>query len=366
MPTITPQFIQELAYSVTTDVMNRGESIAIDRKEMPMLDFLWGKRTTDAGNANNKTRVNLKYAGDQRLQYWSGRDVLGFQENYIDLFLEFDFVNIHLGLEFVHTDLMAEGYSIAYNQPRSEKFARKIPADDINRLANIFEEKIETHLDNFKVLLDRELHVTDSATGLAGLDSLISVDPTAGTIGGKTRAGNVLLQHIAYTGLTTTAGGDMQLKMTKGIRRANLNGRGRSARVDRLFAGSKFLDGYLRWFQNNGIKYDVDIARTGKIDAGVTDAERYFLNIPIVYDPTLDYLASIGTADNGIPWDCRAYGIASKALQVRTPSKMDLQTSFPPDPSDQRFTRMSTDSRLTVVNMIPNAHVLFSVDPTSL
>jgi hypothetical protein len=40
---------------------------------------------------------------------------------------------------------------------------------------------------------------------------------------------------------------------------------------------------------------------------------------------------------------------------------MDLQVSFPQDPPDQRFTRMSTDSRLAPVVLIPNAHFVVAI-----
>jgi hypothetical protein len=363
MPTIlTPQLIQETAAAVSADVMNREDMIAIDRREMPLLDFMWGKRKTDAGSAGGVTKVNLKTAGDERLQYWSGRDVLGFSENFIDLVLQFGFKNVHKGLELLHSDLLDQGYSINYNTPRDAKFAKKVPADEVNRLADIFTEKVETHTDNMKVLLDRELHATDNPDGLAGLDALISVDPTSGTIGGKSRAGNPLLQHTVRTGLTTTTGGTLWLGMTQGIRAANLNGRGRAARVDKIFCGSDFLDGFATWVQNNNFQVNTQASKAGRIDPAIGDSERFFAGIPLMYDPTLDLLSSAGYPDNGVPWSKRAYGLASKAIQVRCPTGMDMQNSFPDDPSDQRFTRMSTDIRLAIVNMIPNAHVLFSIN----
>jgi hypothetical protein len=379
MPTpVTPSLIRELGYAVTTDVMNRKEAIAIDRRMLPFLDFSWGRRKTDAGQAGSKTRVNLKVAGSQQLQGWNGRDVLGFQGNEIDLTMEFEFYNIHMGLEFVHTDLLDMGYTVMYNEPRTKNFAKKSGPDEINRLANLFEEKVETHFDNWKVLMDQIMHYSTDPLLPPGLDQLISITPTIGTIGGKDRAANPLLQNVGGTlqgidlnTLDCSGNGDFYRGMTVALRQANIFGRGRSARVDRLFAGSKFLDGHAGFRQRSGTAHEglrvaTKADKMGKQDAAILDTEHYFAGMNIEFDPTLDLLDQIGTPDGGVPFSCRCYGIASKAIEVRCPPKMDMQVSFPVDPPDQRFTRMSTDSRCAPVVTVPNAHFVVAVDPATV
>ena len=376
---ITPSLIRELGYAVTTDVMNRKEAIAIDRAALPFLDFSWGKRKTDAGQAGGKTRVNLKVAGDQQLQGWNGRDILGFQGNEIDLTMEFEFYNIHMGLEFVHTDLLDMGYTVMYNEARSKTFAKQSAPDDINRLANLFEEKVETHFDNWKVLMDRVMHYSTDPMLPPGLDQLISVTPTIGTIGGKDRASNPLLQNVGGTlqgidlnTLDCSGNGDLYRGWTIATRQANLFGRGRSARVSRIFAGSKFIDGHAMFRQRTGTSHEGlrvnanSAAKMGKQDMAILDTDHAFGGLMVEYDPTLDFLDQIGTPDNGVPFSCRAYGIAEKAFEVRCPPKMDMQVSFPTDPPDQRFTRMSTDSRCAPVVTVPNAHYVIAVDPATV
>jgi hypothetical protein len=376
MPTpVTPTLIRELGYAVTTDVMNRKEAIAIDRRALPLLDFTWGRRKTDAGQAGSKTRVNLKVAGSTQLQGWNGRDVLGFQGNEIDLTMEFEFYNIHSGLEFVHTDLLDMGYTVMYNESRTKNFAKRSGPDEINRLANLFEEKVETHFDNWKVLMDQIMHYSTDPMLPPGLDQLISITPTIGTIGGKDRASNPLLQNVGGTlqgvdlnTLDCSGNGDLFRGLTIALRQANIYGRGRSARVDRMFAGSKFLDGHSAFRQRTGTAHEGlrvqagSAAKMGKQDMAILDTEHYFAGLPIEFDPTLDLLDQIGTPDNGVPFSCRCYGIASKAFEVRCPPKMDMQVSFPVDPPDQRFTRMSTDSRCAPVVTVPNAHFVLAVD----
>jgi hypothetical protein len=379
MPTpVTPSLIRQTAYAVSTDVMNRKEAIAIDRAAMPFLDFSWGRRKTDAGQAGDKTRVNLKVAGDQQLQGWTGRDPLGFQGNEIDLTMEFEFYNVHLGLEFVHTDLLTWGYTVMYNEPRSKTFAKKSSADEVNRLADLFTEKVETHFDNWKVLNDRMLHYSTDPLLPPGLDQLISVTPTVGTIGGKDRASNPLLQNVGGTllginlnALDCSGNGNLYRGWTIATRQANLYGRGRSARVTDIFAGSKFIDGYTMFRQrtgtsHEGLRVNTNADKMGKQDMAIQDTDLAFGGIRVTYDPTLDLLDAIGTPSNGVPFSCRAYGLARKAFEIRCPPNMDMQVSFPNDPPDQRFTRMSTDSRLAPVVTVPNAHYVIAVDPATV
>lgn len=373
MPILTPSLIRETAFAVTTDVLNRGETIAVDRKAMPGLDLFWGKRKTDAGQAGGKTKVNLKVAGDQQLQGWTGRDTLGFAGNEIDLSMEFEFYNVHMGLEFVHTELLDQGYLVKYNEPRSKTFAKKNSADEVNRLCDLFQEKIETHFDNFKVLMDRVLHYSTDPLLPPGLDQLISVTPTVGTIGGKDRAANPILQNIGGTllgvnlnALSCAAAGNLYRGLTLALRAANINGRGRSSRVDRFLCGSKFLDGYAQWRQLNQFQVNAQASKIGKIDIAIGDADQSFAGIAFEHDPTLDLLDELGTPDNGVPFTCRAYGLATKTIQTRCPAGMDLQISYPTDPPDQRFTRMSTDSRLAPVILVPNANLVVAVDPATV
>ncbi len=374
MPTpLTPSLIRETAFAVSTDVLNRGETIAVDRKAMPGLDLFWGKRKNDAGQAGGKTRVNLKVAGDQQLQGWTGRTPLGFAGNEIDLSMEFEFYNVHMGLEFVHTELLDQGYTVKYNEPRTKAFAKKSPPDEVNRLCDLFEEKVETHFDNFKVLMDRTLHYSTDPLLPPGLDQLISVTPAVGFIGSKDRAVNPILQNIGGTLqginlnlLSCAASGNLYRGLTLALRAANINGRGRSARIDKWLCGAKFLDGYAQWRQLNGFHVNAQASKIGKIDIGIADTDLYFHGVAFEHDPTLDLLDELGTPDNGVPFSCRAYGIASKSIQTRCPPGMDLQVSFPTDPPDQRFTRMSTDSRLAPVILIPNANLVVAVDPATV
>jgi hypothetical protein len=103
------------------------------------------------------------------------------------------------------------------------------------------------------------------------------------------------------------------------------------------------------------------MAKLGSVDLSISDNGIFWDGIAIEFDPTLDALQASGVADGGVPWNKRCYGLASKALEIRCPSGMDLQLSAPADPPDQRFTRLSIDTRMAFVDTIPNAHFVVAI-----
>ncbi len=353
--------LQEIAFACYDDVMNRNDVTAVDRQDMPFFDKLSKSEKSDAGSAGGVTHVLLKTSGGSDLQAWQRRDVLGFQETTIDLKLEYPFINIHQGLELVHDDLLNMGYAISYNADRSPNrpFKRQA-ADKLNALADIVQEKIETFLDDWKVNLDR-MYLRDGSYDskiLVGLDALVSTSASTGTVGGKSRS-NPVLQHTVRTGLTTTASGTLFSQMKAAWRAANLNSRGYGAKIDYFMAGSSFIDGYIAWRLNNGWTVNTNANKLGKIDLQINDSDLDFSGIPIIYNPTLDYLDTIESPS--VAWSKRCYGIASKALELRTPAGMDMQFTHAPDPANQRFSRFSLDKRVAMVNKIPNAHMLVAI-----
>lgn len=353
------QVLQEITFACYDDVLNKNDVIAVDRKEMPFLERLMKRKKSDAGSTGGVTKVLLKTSGGSEIQAWQRRDVLGFQETVVDLTLEFPFVNLHSGLELVHDDLLNMGYAISYNEDRNPKKPFRAKGD-LNRLADIVSEKIETFLDDWKIQLDQILlrdGSYDSKT-LVGLDGLVSTSASTGTIGGKSRV-NPHLQHVVRTGLTTSASGTLYTGMKRALHDANLNGRGRSSRVDFLMAGRDFIDGYIAWRLNNGWTVNTNASKLGKIDLQIEDSDLSFAGIPIVHNPSMDVLDTVESA--AIPWSKRCYGISSKALELRVPSGMDMQFTHPPEPGDQRFSRFSLDFRCGLVNTIPNSHFMVSI-----
>jgi len=356
MPISLPaELLQEVQYSVNDEVYNRRKPIAVDRKAMPGLSF-FKKRMKSSGQAGGQVIVKLKKNGGLDMQFWERRDRLGFGESHIDLELAFPFVNAHMGLVMPHHDLFDVGYAVTPNGPRGKNFAKPLSEDEANRLVNIVEEKIEDLYDTFDVKMD-EIFWRDGSydsKSLVGVDGLIPIDNTSGTIGGKSRT-NPLLQHNVVTGMTYGAGNTCRAGLTQLRRDCEINGRGYSAGIDVIMAGYGWIDRYIAAATADGWTVNTQASGTKKLDIGLPESAIVFENTAIIPVPTFDIL-DVREPGLTYPWTRRGYFMSSKTWQVLNPTGLDKSFSAPMDEADLRESRMSLDSRLAMILTVPNAN----------
>ena len=358
MPAVSPEALQEIAYSIYDYVDNTGNPFIIDRKKTPFWSMLqaMGK---DAPAVNGIITVKYKRDGGLTIQHWEGKDRLAFEESRIDFDLVFDFTQSHMGVEVPHQELKDAGYTIVPNGPRGKSFATKISKANAFRLVNLLEEKIEDMMDGW----DREQDViwhrdgTQSTLAPAGLDAMLPLDNTSGLLGTKSRA-NALLQHHVILNSTVSAGGSLIPDLTTLRRNANLNSRGFKGEVDVMFAGAAWIDAYVDYCRNNGLTFENQASGTSKVDFGIPDTAICFEGIPIVHNPTFDALVDI---EGDATWTKRCYGLNSKTWKFYSTPGENKQFSAPLDPFDQRLSHMSLDGHHALALIKPNANFVNTV-----
>lgn len=359
---LTPEFIQEVAYAVHEEVMNRRDPIIPDRQAYPWWSFLMNKRA-ERSFTGGKTIVKMQKDGGLEAEHWDGRQVLTFQENRVDLQMEFEPRRTHIGAEFVHTEIEDEGYSVEPNSPRGKRFAKKVAKADIDRIMNIFEQRIEDMEDAWDTRLDRIFHLDGTQDPLApvGLDGYMPLDNTSGLIGTQPRT-DPLFQHHAALGSTVTAGGTLERDLRGLIRDSEVNNRGTPSRIDFIQAGYEWIDAYVAFARANSMPYERNggMGPVKKMDIGVPDSAIHFDGIPIVHNPTFEYLDNAGLY-SGTKWTKRAYLLASKTWQLGyAPGKLK-KFSAPQDPSDQRVTRLSLEGRHVLICKKPNGNAVNTI-----
>lgn len=362
MPITTPEQLARVAYSVYSHVANRKKPTAIDRQKMVLGEIL-GRNKMQASATGGVWKWKLKHDDGGAMQFWQRKDVLAFTEPEFQLEMSYSFVNMHQGREFTHEDLFELGYDVKPNGPRGKNFASGASDSDAERLVDWFDEAIESLMDKFDVEEDKILHRDGAydSKSLVGLDGILPIsNPTSGTIGGVSRS-NPLVRHYVTTGLTTTASGTLPTGLTTARRTCLLNGRGHNLGGGLVIvAGSAFVDGYRAYAKANGIEYHWDPTKVlNGLDIGIPEASFQFEGLPIVWDPTMDYLDTIESPT--IPWAKRAYMLAPKTWKYVIGNKMDKTFSAPLDKAEQRVTRLSLDSRLSLGNICPNANAVLSI-----
>src|SRR5690606_20244689 len=137
------------------------------------------------------------------------------------------------------------------------------------QLTNLFTEQSEALRLGFQEQFSYNLHLdgTQSPDAVAGLDSLVSLTPTAGVVGGIDRpsAANAYWRNNVATGLTTTADTGTILNQMEITHRNCMRNGGRS---DLMIAGSQFIDGFRNFLTTTFGRMDYGPAGFKRIEAG--------------------------------------------------------------------------------------------------
>jgi hypothetical protein len=359
----TPAFLQEVAYAVHEEITNKREPIVADRQAYPWWSFLL-TRKKEHTFTQGKCVVKLQRDGGLEAEHWDGKQVLGFQENRVDVEMEFTPRRTHIGVEFVHTELEDEGYEVEPNGPRGGTgFAKRISKADVDRIMNIFEQRIEDMMDAWDTRLDVIFHRDGTQDALApiGLDGLMPILNTAGTYGGQPRTDEMFRHHVA-TGSTVTAGGTLERDLQGLIRDAEVNNRGTPSKVDFIMAGWDWIDGYIAYARANDMPYERNggTAAVKRVDIGLPDSAIHFNGIPVVHNPTAEALDRKGFY-SGTTWSKRAYMLSSKTWVLGYQKGKLKKFSSPLDPGDQRLTRCSLDGRHVLYSTKINGNALNTI-----
>lgn len=358
--TIPPQVLQASAYAAHEEVMNRRSPDIFDRKKMPWWSFL-KKHTKERHFTRGKVIQKLQRAGGLTLQHWARREVLRFQETFIDDEMVWTPYRSHIGLEIVHTDLEDRGFTVMPNEERGRNFPTKISRAEGDVLMDYFAQQIEDMEDSWDVQHDQELLTDNSSDAQApvGLDALLPLDNTTGTIAGKSRS-DELFRHVVVTGSTTGASGTLERDLNTGVRLAEENGRGMPSSIDFIMAGDDWVDAYVAYAKANGLRYQRPVDEASGVDIGMPDTRLEWNGIPIVRNPTFRVLARLGLY-TGTSWAKRAYFLASRTWELAYQKGKMKHFSAPMDPSDQRLSRLSLDGRHALICKKPNGQFVSTI-----
>ena len=353
--TVPAAVFQELVLSVDKGIYNRGKSVKLDRKAMPLLDF-WMGRKKEVNASQGVVRVNLQVSDSTPNQGWTQQDVLSFNQNFPALGFEFGIYNVHRGLIFVHDDLMNEGYEIDFNDA-SDKVATPLSASESTRLRNILADKLDNYRDAFNVALDQNLSLdgTQDAKLPIGLDAMIPLANT-GNYGGLSRT-DPRIQPFSSLAMTYGAGGTARSALNTAVYQAKLNSRGAKRGKYRFIVGRGFADRYASYATANSWQVHTMATGTKDLDISISDSGLQYLGVPLEINPTFDLLdAAYAPA---IPWTRRGYFLCEDTFILGTSNgKSEPKMSVPPDPAEVRVTRCSLDWRLSPFCTNPNANAV--------
>lgn len=234
--------------------------------------------------------------GGLGLQGYSGDDQVGYGNPTGLRNARYPWKEHHMGIVITHTELKKDGIEVI--ESNGTERTREVSGREETALADLYEEKLDMMGEDYDYALDRLLHAdgTTDPKSLAGIMSLLTEAPAAGSTGGLSRVLNPWWRNRAATAANGSAGGQgaitssvanggalIQFLQAEKRRRNRFAGRGASVTY---FAGSDWIAAYELELRANG-NYSMTGWR-GEQDGAMGALK--FDGDPVVWDPTLDDL----------------------------------------------------------------------------
>lgn len=261
---------------------------------------------------------NLRFSNDSNFQSYFGDDQVTFNRKRTLNQAKFTWGAFHDGFGINEDELTQNGITMTDDRGSQPS------ADEKVALVNLLEENMESLKTGFQEGMDKMLlrDGTQSVTDIPGLDHLVSLTPSSGTVG-TIAASNAWWQNYADLNVGATSNPILDA-MEEAWRRCITFG---GEAPDYLQAGKDFCDAYRTAARNGdagGIQVTTQVGdakgnrRPVTLDASTGEGVNtglYFKGIEIVWNPTFD---TLDTEDSPtVTWASRLYMLNMKRLNLR-------------------------------------------------
>lgn len=310
-----------VAAKASIDYYLKNNPIDQIKQERPLLQKLMAKRTTMPGGLQYAVEQLISDYGEQG-QWVQHADTLDFNARNPNEQAKYIWSTYRDGMGVSEDEASQNGFVLTDDRNAKASESERVA------LVNLMETKTYALKEGMHKGLDYQLHLdgTQDAKSIPGLDALIAVDPTAGTVGGLNRATATWFRNDARTGV---AAADLMETLEQADRATRKHG----GKVDFILAGAAFIDAYRAQAKGEIERHIVLSGKGGTgLDGGVTDL--WYKGIPIIWDPTFEDLdAALSPADN--EWTKRAYFINTNHLKLRPIEGHDFVITKPERPYNQ-------------------------------
>ena len=297
------------------------DQIAVERC---LLKTLMGAKQAAPG-AKQYIVEQLRARYQSNFQWFNGAQVVTYNRRQSIEQASYAWRSAHDGLALDEDRLVQAGISVTDDGPKGTATGAEAFA-----LGQLLEEQMEILRSGFEEQFSKFLHLdgTSSADAITGLDALVSLTPTTGTVGGLSRATYAWWRNHAATGLTsTTTTGDILDKMEIAWRACVRNG----GRPNKILVGSTFLDGFRNFMMKTFGQINYQGVAERKIEGGTSMLT--FHGVPMEWCPEFsDFDTEFAPATL---WEKRCYFLNTKHLKLRPMTGQDMISRKPPRPYDR-------------------------------
>lgn len=345
--------VANIANATLDFYMNKGDAFNQSIQKRPLLSKLESKaKTFPGGKGDISVAVQGDYgdgSGNDVLQGFTHDDTVNFYTPANIKRANYPWREHHLGLTLTYTELKHDGLSVMdENGADISKHSRREMTMLINLLDNKFFDMGEQYARSLNLLLWGD--GTADAKALAGIQSMITDDPSTGTVGGIDRAVSTWWQNRALTAANSSAiisstadGGALATVLQSEWRQLRRYG----GNPDCFFAGSDFVEALEKELRANGTYSETGFTKGQDMAVG----QMKFKGVPISYDPTLD---DLGQAKYG-------YWLDSDAIFLDKMENEWKRTHTPARPVNQFVLHRSLTSTGQVVGKRMNSCGVYQI-----
>jgi hypothetical protein len=276
--------------------------------------------------AKQNVTIQLRYRNQSNFQWFNGRKVVSYNIRHTIEQASFPWRGAHDGVSLDEDRLLQNGITVT-----DDKVARHDESEEI-MLTDLLEEQTSVLPMGFNEKFDLAL-LRDGTAGtddIAGLDHIVAIDPTTGTVGGIDRsvAANSWWRNGVQLGVTTTTStGNILTNQRTIYRNITRNG----GKPNLYMAGEDYIDGYVNFMLNTFGQINHKGGGMIKIEGG-EDVPTY-KGVSIKWVPSF---ADVDDLDSPAElWVERLYMLQMKYIQLKPIRGQDRIARKPPRPYDR-------------------------------
>ena len=318
--------LQNIA-NAALDFYIKGDTFKQSIQAKPLIAAMKSKQKMFPGGKGN---IDLPVVGDYvtTLEGYTHNDQVSYANPATIKRVAFPWKELHAGISMTLTELKHDGISVVDSLHGGS--TSKHSGRELTVLTGLLENKLQDMGEGWSRSFNAMLWAdgTQDAKEVPGIKSIITDDPTTGTVGGIDRATTVWWRNrsLVNDGVTDnriTSSTSLQT-LTKTLRSEARQLTRYGGKPDLILCGSAFLEALESEVFEKGVYTQNGFVNNGTNDIGMADIFMRGVG-RFVYDPTLD---DIGESK-------RAYFIDTKGINLYAMTGEDMKQHTPARPADQ-------------------------------
>jgi hypothetical protein len=304
------------AQKTSLDYFLRNKPVDQINVERPLLKALQAKQKEFPGGKQYVTE-QLRKANQSNFQWINGAQEVTYNRRQSIEQSQFAWRTAHDGYAIDEDRLAQNGITMI-----DDKQGGKATRAELVQLNDLLVEQNEILALGFDEKFSAALHLdgTSSSDAITGLDALVSLTPSSGTVGGidASSSSNTWWRNSAATSLSSST----LLANMEGVWRSCTKNGGMP---DFIEAGSAFIDAYIAAMVAAGQQIQYAGGQARKLDGGVSGV--YFKGVEIIWNP--EFEDNFGESPS-TSWSKRCYFLNTRHLTLRPMAGQDRITRKPP------------------------------------